>query len=139
MFCQRTTSLHFVRFLMNSSPSDDRGSIMTMLLTVLSISFWAAPTPPVAPHPLYLPHLPPCSPFLVPKMKFKLKGRRSDTVEEIQSHRWSFRLLESRTSREQCITVQGDKGEGGKIKIRHSFYFLLLQSLKFLIAPCILI
>jgi hypothetical protein len=41
---------------------------------------------PQPPHSLYLA---PCDFFLFPKMKLKLKGRRFDTIEEIQpeSHR----------------------------------------------------
>ncbi|PNF22514.1 hypothetical protein B7P43_G14380 [Cryptotermes secundus] len=37
------------------------------------------------PHPPYSPDLAPCDFFLFPKMKIKLKGRRFDTVEEIQA------------------------------------------------------
>jgi hypothetical protein len=36
-------------------------------------------------HPLYLPDLAPPNFFLFPKMKIKLKGKRFDTVEEIQA------------------------------------------------------
>ncbi|PNF17611.1 hypothetical protein B7P43_G13712 [Cryptotermes secundus] len=39
----------------------------------------------VVPHPPYSPDLAPCDFFLFPKMKIKLKGRRFDTVEEIQA------------------------------------------------------
>jgi hypothetical protein len=35
-------------------------------------------------HPQYSPDLAPCDFFLFPKMKIKFKGRRFDTVEEIQ-------------------------------------------------------
>jgi histone-lysine N-methyltransferase SETMAR len=38
----------------------------------------------VIPHPPYSPDLTPCDFLLFPKMKLKLKGRRFDTVEEIQ-------------------------------------------------------
>jgi hypothetical protein len=38
----------------------------------------------VIPHPQYSPHLAPCDFFIFPKMKLKLKGRRFDTIEEIQ-------------------------------------------------------
>lgn len=38
----------------------------------------------VAPHPPYSPDLAPADFFLFPKMKSKLKGRRFDTIEEIQ-------------------------------------------------------
>jgi hypothetical protein len=37
----------------------------------------------VDPHPPYSPDLAPCDFFLFPKMKLKLKGRRFDTIEEI--------------------------------------------------------
>jgi hypothetical protein len=36
-------------------------------------------------HPPYSPDLAPCNSFLFPKMKLKLKGRRFDTIEEIQA------------------------------------------------------
>jgi hypothetical protein len=36
------------------------------------------------PHPPHSPDLTPCDFFLFPKMKLKLKGRRFDTIEEIQ-------------------------------------------------------
>lgn len=39
----------------------------------------------IIPHPPYSPDLAPCDFFLFPKMKFKLKGRRFDTIEEIQT------------------------------------------------------
>jgi hypothetical protein len=39
----------------------------------------------VIPHPPYSPDLAPCDFFLFPKMKLKLKGRRFDTIEEIQA------------------------------------------------------
>jgi hypothetical protein len=38
----------------------------------------------VIPHPTYSPDLAPCDFYLFPKMKLKLKGRRFDTIEEIQ-------------------------------------------------------
>jgi hypothetical protein len=39
----------------------------------------------VFPHLPYSPDLAPCDFLLVPKMKLKLKGRRFDTIEEIQA------------------------------------------------------
>ena len=39
----------------------------------------------VIPHPPYSPDLAPCDFFLFSKMKLKLKGRRFDTIEEIQA------------------------------------------------------
>jgi hypothetical protein len=46
----------------------------------------------VIPHPPYSPDLAPCDFFLFPKMKLKLKGRRFDTIEEIQAE--SQRVLD---------------------------------------------
>ena len=40
---------------------------------------------PVIPHPLYSPDLAPCDFFQFQKMKLKLKGRRFNTIEEIQA------------------------------------------------------
>ncbi|PNF37365.1 hypothetical protein B7P43_G17725, partial [Cryptotermes secundus] len=77
----------------------------------------------VVPHPLYSRDLAPCNFFLFPKMKIKLKGRRFDTVEEIQeetqmvpntlpkkdfkdaSEKWQKRW-------DQCMRSQGDYFEG---------------------------
>ena len=39
----------------------------------------------VIPHPPYSPDLAPYDFFLFPKMKMKLKGRRSDTIEVLQA------------------------------------------------------
>jgi hypothetical protein len=39
----------------------------------------------VIPHPPYSPDLAPYDFFLFPKTKLKLKGRRFDTIEEIQA------------------------------------------------------
>jgi hypothetical protein len=47
----------------------------------------------VIPHPSYYPDLAPCDFFLLPKMKLKLKGRRFDTIEEIQAE--SPRVLDT--------------------------------------------
>ena len=38
----------------------------------------------VIPHPPYSPDLAPCNFFLFPKLKLQMKGRRFDTIEEIQ-------------------------------------------------------
>jgi hypothetical protein len=40
----------------------------------------------VIPHPPYSPDLAPCDFFLLPKMKIQLKGRRFETIEEIQGN-----------------------------------------------------
>ena len=44
----------------------------------------------VAPHPPYSPHLAPCDFFLLPKIKFQLKCRRFDSMEEIQ---WETQMV----------------------------------------------
>jgi hypothetical protein len=51
----------------------------------------------VIPHSPYPPDLAPCDYFLFPKMKLKLKGRRFDTIEEIQAE--SQRVLDSVTEK----------------------------------------
>ena len=53
----------------------------------------------VIPHPPYSPDLAPCDFFLFPKMKLKLKGRRFDTIEEIQAE--LQRVLDTLT--EKCF------------------------------------
>jgi hypothetical protein len=52
----------------------------------------------VIPHPPYSPDLAPCVFFLFPKMKLKLKGRRFDTIEEIQTE--SQRVLDTLTEKD---------------------------------------
>ena len=47
----------------------------------------------VIPHPTYSPDSAPCDFILFPKMKSKLKGRRFDTIEEIQAE--SQRVLDT--------------------------------------------
>jgi len=47
----------------------------------------------VTPHPPHSPDLAPSDFFLFPKMKLKLKGRRLDTIEEIQGE--SQRVLDT--------------------------------------------
>jgi hypothetical protein len=44
-------------------------------------------------HPFYSPDLTPCDFFLLPKMKMNPKGRRFDTIEEIQAK--SHRVLDT--------------------------------------------
>jgi hypothetical protein len=51
----------------------------------------------VIPHPPYSPDLAPCDFFLFPKMKLKLKGRRFDTIDEIQAE--SQRVLDTLTEK----------------------------------------
>jgi hypothetical protein len=52
---------------------------------VLTQQFLAKYKMAIIPQPPYSPDLAPCDFFLFPKMKLKLKGRRFDTTEEIQS------------------------------------------------------
>jgi hypothetical protein len=51
----------------------------------------------VIPYPPYFPDMAPCDFFLFQKMKLKLKGRRFDTVEEIEAE--SLRLLDTLTEK----------------------------------------
>jgi hypothetical protein len=53
---------------------------------------------PVILHSPYSPHLAPCDFFPFPKMKLKLKGRRFDTIEEIQGE--SQRVLDTVTEKD---------------------------------------
>jgi hypothetical protein len=48
--------------------------------------------------PPYSPDLAPCDFFLFPKMKLQSKGRRFDTIEEIQTE--SKRMLDTLTEKE---------------------------------------
>jgi hypothetical protein len=77
----------------------------------------------VIPHPPYSPDLAPCDLFLFPKMKLKLKGRRFDTIEEIQAE--SRRLTEKdlqeafqkwRKRWDRCLHAGGNyfEGDGGR-------------------------
>jgi len=71
----------------------------------------------------YSPDLAPCDFFLFPKMKLQLKGRRFDTVEEIQRESQNVlgRLREDDLQHvfqqwqwrwDRCVTAQGDYFEG---------------------------
>ena len=75
------------------------------------------------PQPPYSPDLAPCDFFLFPKMKLQLKGRRFDTVEEIQREsqnvlgrlreqdfQHAFQQWQRRWDR--CVAAQGDYFEG---------------------------
>jgi hypothetical protein len=55
-------------------------------------------------HPPYSPDLTPCDFFLFPNMKLKLKGRRFDTIEEIQAE--SPRVLDTLTEKDILETFQ---------------------------------
>ncbi|PNF27477.1 hypothetical protein B7P43_G08983 [Cryptotermes secundus] len=85
--------------------------------------FWAKNKMTVVAHPPYSPDLAPCDFFLFPKMKMKLKGRRFDTVEEIQAETQTvlnaltkkdfqdaFQMWQKRWDR--CMRFQGDYFEG---------------------------
>jgi hypothetical protein len=50
------------------------------------------------PHPPYSPDLVPCDFFLLSKMNLKLKGRRFDTIKEIQAE--SQRVLNTLTEKD---------------------------------------
>jgi hypothetical protein len=52
----------------------------------------------VIPHPPFSPDLEPCDFFLFTKMKLKLKGRRFDTSEEIQTE--PQRVLDTLTEKD---------------------------------------
>jgi hypothetical protein len=63
-------------------------------------------------HPPYSPDLAPCDFFLFLKTKLKLKGRRFDTTEEIQTE--SQRVLDTLTENDlrKRSTNEGDSGTG---------------------------
>ena len=82
----------------------------------------------VAPHPPYSPDLALCDFALFPKMKFQLKGRHFDSVEEIQNEsqavldglqeknfRGAFKAWQKRWDR--CIRSQGDYFEGDGLQM----------------------
>jgi hypothetical protein len=63
-------------------------------------------------HPPHYPDFASFGFFLFPKMKLKLKGRRFDTIEEIQSE--SQRVLDSLTQKtsRKCSKNRGYGGTG---------------------------
>jgi predicted NAD-dependent protein-ADP-ribosyltransferase YbiA (DUF1768 family) len=78
-------------------------------------------------HPPYSTGFAPCDFSLFPKMKFKLKGRRFDTIEEIQTE--SQRVLDTVTEKylqeafqkwrrrwDRCLHAGGNyfEGDGGR-------------------------
>jgi len=94
---------------------------------ILTQKFLAANKIPVFPHPLYSPDLEPCDFFLFPKMKFKLKGRRFDTIEDILAE--TQKVLDTLTEKnfqdafqkwrrqwDRCLHAGGNyfKGDGGR-------------------------
>jgi hypothetical protein len=73
----------------------------------------------IVPHPPYSQDLAPCDYPLYPKLKMKLKGRRFETVSDIQresqavldsSEKNDFEARKKRWDR--CIRSQGDYFEG---------------------------
>jgi len=79
------------------------------------------------PQPPYSPDMAPCDFFLFPKMKLQLKGRRFDTVEEIQQEsqnvlgrlreqdfQHAFQQWQQRWDR--CVAAQGDYFEGDAVE-----------------------
>ena len=67
--------------------------------TALAVQhFLASKDMTVVPHPPYSTDFAPCDFFLFPKMKIKLKGRRFDTVEEIQAE--SQKVLNTLTQKD---------------------------------------
>jgi hypothetical protein len=95
-------------------------SILTQLfLTKLKMA--------VIPYSPYSPDMAPCDFILFPKIKWKLKGRRFDTIEEIQTE--SQRVLDTVTEKDfqeafhkwrrqwdWCLHVGGNhfEGDGGR-------------------------
>jgi hypothetical protein len=64
----------------------------------------------VIPHTPYAPNLAPCDFVLFPKMTLKLKGRRFDTIEEIQAE--SQRVLDTLTE-QNFRKPSNNAGTGG--------------------------
>lgn len=94
---------------------------------VLTQQFLAKNKIPVIPHPPYSPDLAPCDFFLFPKMKLKLKGRRFDTITEIQAE--TQKVLNTLTEKDfqeafqkwrrrwdRCLHAGGNyfEGDGGR-------------------------
>ena len=80
----------------------------------------------VIPHPPYSPVLAPCDFFLLPKLKLQMKGRRFDTIEEIQEEsQWVLDTIPKRDFQgcfqawqkcwDHCIHAKGEyfAGDGG--------------------------
>jgi len=94
---------------------------------ILTHQFLAKNKIAVIPHPPYSPDLAPCDFFLFPKMKLKLKGRRFDTIEEIQAE--TQKVLDTLTEKDfqeafqkwrrqwdRCLHAGGNyfEGDGGQ-------------------------
>lgn len=94
--------------------------------SLFTTNFLAKNKMTVVPHPPYSPDLAPCDFALFPKLKIKLKGRRFDTIEEIQEeslsvlntlkeHDFQDAFGKWRNRWDRCIRVQGNyfEGDGG--------------------------
>jgi len=83
---------------------------------VLTHKFLAKNKIAVIPHPPCSPDLAPCNFFLFPKMKLKLKGRRFDTITEIQAE--TQKLLNTLTEKDfqERSKNGGDGGTGVYIR-----------------------
>jgi len=92
-------------------------------MSLLIRSYLAKHQTSVVPHPPYSPDLAPADFFMFPKLKTTLKGRRFQTIEEIQQN--AIRELRTITESafqeafqqwkkhwERCITSRGDCFEG---------------------------
>ena len=92
--------------------------------SLLIRSYLAKHQTSIVPHPPYSPDLVPADFFLFPKLKTTLKGRRFQTIEEIQEN--AIRELRAITESafqeafqqwkkrwERCIASRGDYFEGG--------------------------
>jgi len=90
-------------------------------------SFLASKKATVIPHPPYSPDLTTCNFFLLPKMKLKLKGRRFESSEKIQTksqgmmktliHIYFQQCFQSWKSHwNRCINAEGDyfQRDGGE-------------------------
>jgi len=64
---------------------ENRLGCFNMKASVLTREFLAKNKMASIPHTPYSLYLAPCDFFLFPKIKLKLKGRRFDTIEEIQA------------------------------------------------------
>ena len=91
--------------------------------SLLIRSYLAKHQTSVVPHPPYSPDLAPAAFFLFPKLKTTLKGRRFQTMEEIQEnsireHRviteseFQEAFQQWKKSWERCIANRGDYFEG---------------------------
>ena len=58
----------------------------------------------------YSPDLVPCDLWLFPKLKWPLKGKRFQTIDEIQENTMGQLMVIGRTVRSQCSYFEGDWG-----------------------------